>query len=108
MSAVKSYPAAPVAFAFEQLTVSNAAVPLTAATYAPAGSHQADEARIIGETQAVRIRFDGADPTAGAGHLIPVGTEFVLRGASNIARARLIRATGADGAVSVTYSRFVK
>lgn len=109
MSASKDYAAAADAYAFEQLTVPVGAVALTAATYAPVGQPRGpDEARILCDTQPVRLRFDGGTPTAGAGHLLAVGQEFVIRGVANIVRARLIRATGADGAVSVTYGRFIK
>lgn len=109
MAAVKSYPAAPVAFAFEgPLTIGVGASGLTAATYAPTGQKAADEALVTVETQSIRYRQDGVDPTSAIGVLVAAGASFTVRGAAAIARLRLIRATGADGAIQVQYSRFVR
>lgn len=108
MSAVKSYPAAPTPFAGEQLTISTVALGGTAAVYAPAAQHQADEAYVTVEGQPIRWRTDGTDPTAAIGNLATAGTNFTVRGAAAVAKLRMIRQGGVDATVFITYSRFVR
>lgn len=92
-----------VTFAYEQIVVSNAAVPCTAATQGPAGSPPAKRAVVIVETDAVRFRADGVAPTATVGMLLAVGDQMVFWG-EDIRAVKFIRVTG-DAKVNVEYAR---
>ena len=89
---------------YATLAVSTTAVALPAALSGTKENAQA--AYVTVETNSVRYRVDGVDPTATEGHLMPatVGPETGLwiYGSMNVVRARFIRAS-ADGTVKVTY-----
>ena len=68
------------AFAGEQLTVSSTAIGGTRTTYAPvvAGTLKPDgpaarKCIVTVETNSVRVRWDGTDPTGAIGHLLLPG-----------------------------------
>ncbi len=92
------------AFAFANGAVSNTALALTDApfSFTQAQLDRASRARITIATQPVRYRYDGADPTAAIGHYLAVDAETEIVGNENIQNLRLIRATGVDGAASIT------
>lgn len=107
------------AYAFETLTISTAAVGCTAATIkviaagtgAP-GDHaaltytrEACEAFVTCESQAVRYRWDGTDPTSSVGHILNPGDTLTIEGYDNIKAFRAIRKDAADSTLQVTYSR---
>lgn len=50
---------------------------------------------------AVRVRFDGVDPTASTGHLIPNGS-FMVWPLATARRARFIRAGDTDAIIAIT------
>jgi hypothetical protein len=88
------------AFAFESVTVTNAAaVSLTQATY-----DAARMAIITVEDNPVRIRWDGTAPTTAVGHLLSVGDTFTLHFSADIFHFQAI-ATGGNAVLRVTYSR---
>jgi len=95
----------PVAFAYESVTVSTAAIGFTLATMNPGGAPSADRAVITLETAQIRFRYDGTDPTASEGHLLDTGNRLVLEGAENLNKFRAIRTSGTDGVLKVTFER---
>lgn len=87
------------ASAYESITVSDAVVELTAATYGDAVM-----AFITVEDESMRARWDGTDPTAAEGHLAGDGDTIPLMSAADIANFRAIRADADDATIRVTYS----
>ena len=83
---------------FETLTVSTTALSLTAAM-----SARAAVAFITVETQAVRYRLDGQNPTASVGHALLAGDVLELDGFWEIDKFRVIRRDGADSTLRVSY-----
>ena len=93
-----------IGFAFETVTVSNSAVSLTAATYAPAGGVRAEKAFITTEGE-IRYRYDNNDPTASVGHILKDGNFLILTGIHQIQMFRAIRNSTTDATLEVTYER---
>ncbi len=91
---------------FEKITVSSTAVGFTASkiTINQEGgfTKRAVKAFVTVETNSVRIRMDGTDPTTALGHLLTAGDGLLITGEQNISRARFI-AAASDGAVHVTF-----
>lgn len=91
--------------AFEQITVSNTAVGFTAATIGTSSSfNQAIVAVITVETNAIRFRDDGPDPTSTVGMPAGVLSQTIICGRQALLNAKFIRAT-ADALISVSYYR---
>lgn len=90
--------------AYEQLTVSSTALPFTATVYAPAGQFPADMAQITVETNALRYRDDGLNPTAAVGFPIATSTTYTICGTQTIRQARFIRQTS-DGVLNAIFYR---
>jgi hypothetical protein len=95
----------PVAYDFESITVSNTALGFTAAKITPAGTPPAIYASCTLETNAIRYRADGLDPSATVGQLVSAGVSFEVCGQQNIQVVRFIRQT-ADGTLQCHYYRF--
>lgn len=95
----------PGVFAFETITVSTVSIGFTAATYAPSGQDQASAALISLETNPIRFRSDGTDPTAAVGHPAVAGQTIEVCGAPNVRKFRMIRSGAADGSATVSYFR---
>jgi hypothetical protein len=99
------------AFGFERLTVSTSAVGLTASKIEPVSSvleHDAGKAKAVKitvDTDKVRYREDGTNPTSTIGHEVAVGSEVWIVGLRNIQQLRMIRSGVADAVVEVTYLR---
>ena len=98
---------------YESITVSSSAVGLTAAKYKPVPSNREGEpgaersaarAVITVETNELRYRYDGTDPTTSEGHILGVNDVLTLVGDDAISQFRAI-ATGSDGVIKVTYER---
>lgn len=91
---------------FEQITVSTTALGGTSTKLAinlEGGKvRRAVKIRVSVETNSIRYRIDGTDPTASIGHLVVAGEYFDLEGETNISRLRMIRAS-ADATVNITY-----
>jgi hypothetical protein len=91
--------------AFEQITVSNTSVGFTAATIGTSSAfNQAIVAVVTVETNAIRFRDDGVDPTAAVGMPAGVLSQTIICGRQAVLQARFIRAT-ADALISVAYYR---
>lgn len=76
----------------EVITVSSAAVGLTAATYLHAIS-----CFMVVQDQTIRWRADGTDPDASTGFQAPAGTQIQLVSYNEIANFRAISDGGASG-----------
>lgn len=93
-------------FAFEQITVSTAAVGLTTATWNLSAPATCAEIRV--EVDDVRYRMDGTNPTSSVGINLDSGDVLYLSNGSrtnNLARAKFIRSGSNDATLSVQYWR---
>lgn len=93
-----------VGFAHQSITVSSTAIGGTVATFAPADQPRAKSCLISVETNPVRVRYDGGNPTTTVGHLLTAGDSMRINGAGSVTNLKMIR-TGADATVQVTYER---
>lgn len=71
---------------FEQITVSSTAVGISAATLTNMAG-----CAIVVESNAIRVRYDGTNPTATVGSPISAGGSLVLRNANDLTKLRMIR-----------------
>lgn len=85
---------------FESLTVSTTALGLT-----DSRTDGAEVAFITIESQAVRYRLDGQNPTASVGHVLSDGDILELRGFWEIDKFRVIRRDGVDATARVSYGQ---
>ena len=92
-------------FAQEEITVSTAAVGLTAATYAMTGWGNAQKAIIQVLNASIRCKTDGGDPTSSTGFAESAGSSFALESEAEIVNFKAIRASGSDAKIIVTYYR---
>lgn len=96
---------APEAQATKQVTISDAAVLLTALPSTPFTSAQilaAARAVITVRTSQINIRYDGTSPTVAIGHLYLIGDVFEILGNDNITRLEFIRNGSTDADITVT------
>jgi hypothetical protein len=95
------------AFAFEQVTVSNAAAGkgFTAAVFAPDGQFPAVMAVCGLETNPIRFRLDGLAPSATVGQLAVAGAQIEACGTLALRTFLAIRQGAADGVLSCHYYR---
>jgi hypothetical protein len=92
------------AFAFEQITVSNSAITLTASIYrVDSSGEKAKRALITCEDAQIRYTYDGTTPTSTVGHILNPMDTLVLTGSDNISNFKAIRKGSTDGKISVTY-----
>lgn len=91
-------------FAGEAITVSTTAVGPTTATAKLGDARAATAALVTVETNSIRFRYDGTNPTAAVGHVAAAGSSFRVEGAGNVSRLKMIRVS-ADAVVHVTYER---
>lgn len=98
------------AFAFEKLTSTGAAQPLTKGTFAPTSGSEAQRALITVETGSIRYRYDGVAPTATSGMFVNAASGvpvIVLEGVNNIENFQFITSSGGTAAtLNVTYERY--
>lgn len=94
-----------VAFAQEELTVTNAVKTPTAATVAKTDYRPAAYAArgTVDATNGLTYTEDGTTPTATLGRAIAGGGEFEVEGYSNVANLKMIRTGGSDAVVNLTY-----
>lgn len=100
-----------VARSFKTGTISNTAVAMAdiggaGVGFSGADLTVADRVRITCTGNAVRYRYDGSAPTASVGHNIAVDGQVIIDGNQNINNLQFIRATGSDGAVSITLEAY--
>ncbi len=100
---LNSYTTLDIPFAHESIAVSSTAIGLTAATYGPSAGH-ACVAFITSESDSMRWRIDGTDPTDAVGMLLTAGSNLNLTNHKQISAFKAIRVTG-DATLKVTYSR---
>lgn len=89
---------------FDNQTVSSTAIGLTSSKVLPTNAIAARQATCVVETNSVRIRYDGTDPTTAIGLLFTAGQTFSVYGSNNIRRLRAIRVTS-DGALQCQLAR---
>jgi hypothetical protein len=89
-----------VDYEFEKITVADTAIGVTASKLT---STPPTAARLLVtvETQPIRYRTDGTNPTTTDGILQIAGTSFTIYGTRNISRLRMIRSTGSSATVQV-------
>ena len=87
-----------MAIDFETLTISTAAVAITAGII----DQHHDDALITVETAAVRFRIDGTAPTATVGHILNPGDTLGLRGMGEMSKFQAIRKDGTDATLQVS------
>jgi hypothetical protein len=91
-----TYPAGTKPIGYEQLTISSTALNLNV----PKNALRA----VIGvESQSIRWRDDGTDPTDAIGMLQKADIFFEIYGPEAMAAFKAIRATGSDGTLNVSY-----
>ena len=90
-----------VPYAYESITVADAAVSLTSATYDQVGYSM--QAFITLETAQIRWRIDGINPTSSEGHLLEVGQNLTLQDSQAVKNFRAIRTGSSSGVMKVTY-----
>lgn len=93
-----------VAFGFETLTVSTAAIGPTLATISPGPGYDAQYGLFTVRDDAVRFRFDGGDPDANTGHYLAESLNLEIHGAENLRNLKFIR-VNTDAKVTATYCR---
>jgi hypothetical protein len=91
---------------FESITVSTTAIGPTAAklkiNQTGGMFKRAVKVFLTTETNSIRLRWDGTDPTASVGHLLTAGSSITVEGEQNVANLKMIRSV-ADGTVMLTY-----
>lgn len=86
---------------YQQITDLSSAIGLTVPARTPEGlSAKANFALIIAETQNVRWRDDGVDPTASVGMLLVAGTPFQYDG--DLSKIKFIEST-ASAKLNISY-----
>jgi hypothetical protein len=103
------------AYDHEAITVSTSALGLTSTKITVVASiggavesqyqnvKHADEALITTETDKVRFRLDGTNPTSSTGHELAAGDTLIVSGWKNIQAIRFIRSGSADATLRCTY-----
>lgn len=91
---------------FVAAAVSNTALTMLTFGFTQAQINAAERARITCASNAVRYRYDGVAPDASTGHLLAVSSETIIEGNINISQLQFIRATGSDGALSITLEKY--
>ena len=101
--AVAGYPPEASDVPFRQVTITT-----TATTLGTIGATPPSQKPSLGVVvmlsvhgAAVRVRFDGVDPTTSTGHLIPNGS-FMVWPLATTRRARFIRAGDTDAVIAIT------
>jgi hypothetical protein len=92
------------AFNFETLTVGASAIGPTVATIWPASGFEATYGLFTVETNTVRYRMDGTDPTASVGHPLYADQNLEVHGKENLRNLKFIQVSG-GATVSCTYMR---
>lgn len=95
------------AYDYESITVTTSAVKgLTAAVLSPSGGARPKSVFITIETDSIRFRVDGSDPTATEGHQVSEDvTGLTLTGEENLRHFRAIGSGSASATLRVTYER---
>lgn len=89
--------------AFEQITVTNAAIGFTSTVITPTTGSAMIFAACRAETAEMRYRYDGTDPTTTVGTLLEPGDVLYLNGHDNLRLFRAIRTGSTSGVLSCNY-----
>lgn len=92
-------------FGFESITVSTTAVGFTTATIAPAGAGRASVAVVTTESNPLRWRADGTNPSSTVGHVAVADTTITICGITAVANFKMIRSGASDATVRATFFR---
>lgn len=101
------------AHAFETVTVTtSAAVGLTSGNYVTRAAFGPQGGGTVYlfctvETDNIRFRADGTDPTRSVGHPVPAGTSFTVQGYNNVRSLKMIGSGSASASVSCTFEKSV-
>ena len=103
---MRVFPIDGIAAYFETIATTTSSIGFTSALIAPTtGTFAGKKARaaiISVETADIRFTIDGTTPTVtagtGAGHLLPIGSSFIINGESNVENFRCINAVASSGA----------
>lgn len=85
------------AFNHEAVTVSTAAVAITASVTSGGATKRGHRVLVTVEDQPVRFRYDGSDPTSTTGHKAAANDQLEFISYDDINRLRFIRDTTATG-----------
>ena len=85
---------------FESITISSIVLPFTRGTV-----EDREIAFVTVESQAVRYRVDGGDPSTTVGIVLEAGDTLELSGQNEIGQFRVIRRDGSDATIRATYGR---
>ncbi len=90
---------------FDTQTISTVALGITSTKLSTnlAGGvrKRAVKAFVTVETNTIRVRWDGTDPTASVGHALTAGSSITIIGEDNVAKFKMIRAS-VDATVMIT------
>lgn len=91
--------------AYEEVTVSTAAIGLTALTLNPGGTYpdKIKGALIVVSAQPINFRIDGTDPTSAIGIPLVAGDILKIFGAQTLKQFKAIRSGASDAVLRVTY-----
>lgn len=95
---VQDPPVGLLPFDHETITVADAAIGLTAATYL-----DATRAEITLETAQIRFWDDGTAPTTTVGRIVNIGDEIILNTAAQVTGFKAIRTSASSGKLMVQY-----
>lgn len=94
-----------VAFAFENLTITDGSTSLTATKYTQSDGNYAKRALITCETAQIRYKYNGDAPTSSEGHILNVNSSLTIIGATNIRNFRAIRTGTTSAKLMISYER---
>lgn len=89
-----------VDYEFEKITVADTAIGITASKITSAPPTAA-RMLVTVETQPIRYRTDGTNPTTTDGILLTAGSSITIYGSRNITRFRAIRSTASSATVQI-------
>lgn len=93
---------------YEQITVANSSIGITATVLQPNGGNTQPQANVGAcriETAQIRWRVDGVAPTSSVGTLAEIGDVIPLDGADALIRFRMIRTGGTSGVANCTVAQ---
>lgn len=89
-------------------TISNSAVPITAAGWSWTAGYVAlaEQCVITAHTNPICITWDGTTPTSTTGLYVGAFSSVTLKGNVNVCALQMIRAGSGDATVSITLEKF--
>ncbi|NIN36645.1 MAG: hypothetical protein GTO60_16740 [Gammaproteobacteria bacterium] len=96
---------APIAYAFDQHTISDTALGLVDLDFTQAQVDDASRAVISVRSGSINIRYDGTAPTIAIGHTWFTGDTFAIVGRYNTDALQIIRNGASDAVIDVTLEK---